>query len=148
MAYNDARIIQKDPPEQGRIRMVLEFREFPVTSNPVLPDVRVDYHVDGGQSPAEANIALRWYAIAALARLNDRKSLFDAITVPFQINLTPPAVPGPTAKSVWQAKARSLATATQMAIATGAPQALFDAIAALRLDVRTTYAAGFLDDLG
>jgi hypothetical protein len=144
MAYNDARVIQKDPPEQGRIRMVLEFREFPVVSNPVLPDVRVDYYVDGGQTPAEANIALRRYAIAALAKLNDRKTLFDSITVPFQINLTPPATPSPSAKSVWQGKARALAVAKQMGLAAGAA---LDAITALQTNVQNTYAAGFLDEL-
>jgi hypothetical protein len=145
MAYNDARVIQKDPPEQGRIRMVLEFREFPVTSNPVLPDVKVDYYVDGGQSPAEANIALRWYAITSLARLNDRKSLFDAIPIPFQINLTPPAVPGPSAIDLWRAKGDRLVYAKALQNAGLTNAAAVAAITALAADLNDdAYPAGAL----
>ena len=102
-----------------------------------------------GDTLAEITADLR-RQIAARIKSDAVKDVLAGIAVGTNIPITapaPPAPPVPTAKEIWQAKARALATATQMAIVTGAPQALFDAIAALRLDVRTTYAAGHLDGL-
>lgn len=82
--------------------------------------------------------------IEALNTKQTAKSVLDAIAVgaAIPISVAAPAATTPTAKEVWQSKARSASVGSQI---NGLSGAAATALAALVAEVNSTYAAGFWD---
>ena len=135
MAYTLATIVQIDAPSgDDRVRIVVEFTGAGEVAK------RLERYVTGG----DTNLTLRAWAREQALLLDGRKSIVDSLTVGQSVNLVPPAPPTPTAKEVWQEKAARLARLR--GLGTVSASALLTAITALADDVRTSFAAGFLDD--
>ena len=133
MAYNAATIIQKDPVgTDGRVHCVVAF-----TGNAGEPEERRDFYVDGSTTA----LSVRIWAREQVASLNGRKTLADAVTVPFVINLAAPAVTPPTAEHVWLEKARRLVRAKAMGLTNATAVAN---ITALQAEVDSTYIDGYV----
>ena len=110
-----------------------------------LPAFREWFRVSG-DTLAEITADLR-RQIAARIKRDLVKDVLAGIAVGTAIPITAPAPPAPgvpTAKDIWQGKARALAVAKQMGLAAGAA---LTAINTLQTDVQNTYAAGHLDGL-
>ena len=136
MAYNVATIIQKDPVgTDGRVHCVVAF-----TGNAGEPEERRDFYVDGSTTA----LSVRIWAREQVASLNGRKTIADAVTVPFVINLAAPAVTPPTAEQVWLEKARRLVRAKAIGLTNATAVANINT---LQADVDATYVAAYLDNV-
>ncbi len=135
MAYTLATIVQIDPPSlDDRIRIVVEFTGSGEVAK------RLERYVTG----SDTNLTLRDWARSQAILLDGRKSIADSLLVGQSVSLVPPAPVAPTAKQIWQGKAQRLAALRGLGTVTTSP--LLTAINALADDVRTSFAAGFLDD--
>jgi hypothetical protein len=135
MAYTVATIVQKDPPSQdGRVHLVVEF------TGSGEPAVRRDYYLDTDSTALQGRV----WAIQQIDRLNTRKTLADAITVPQVINTTPPA---PSAFETWRANAsRLVALNAMIAAGMNSATAATDKAALVTL-VNSGYQAGYANQL-
>lgn len=134
MAYTTATVIQEDPPlPDGRVHLVIQF-----TGNAGEPPINRDYYLDTDTTALDGRI---WVA-AEKARLNNRKTLADTISVGTVIP-DPPAPPGPTAFETWRAKAHRLVAMDALNKAGSTAAAFVADLGALRTDVNTSYSTSF-----
>jgi hypothetical protein len=79
--------------------------------------------------------------LAAMVAVDNQKNVLDGIAVGFNVPLTAPAAPAPTAKAIWREKVSRYKTLAGPAYSGTAATAL----SALLADINATYQSGFVD---
>ena len=133
MAYiSPATLASIEQQGDGNVRLVIRFvgdageppvlRQFTVSESMVVADVRR-------------------YVYDEIRRLNAKRGVFTGVTIGQNIPELAPSVVAPTAKQVWREKVARFEHVAGLGL-TGAAGT---AVAALKADIETTYAAGHLD---
>ena len=101
MAYTTATIKRNEPLPDGRARIFVEF-----TGNAGEPALERDIYIDGGTTGA----SLKAWVIDVATTLNSARNLTRsaALQVGQSVDLTPAAVPSPSAKDVFRDDVRLL----------------------------------------